>query len=314
MARIVYPDDFMNQQLLLQKVMERYDSMPPAANPLTVFLTQQAIVLTDDAAAAMAALAHEHDRRDKAGQAEYHTRQRDLAFGPVFAHMRGIYKYLKGLYGPAFMELALWGAPVLTSGRIAYPNAFSARVSIFNALMAKYGSTPPASSPLAPFLALHGLSMADLANATALATQHHNLAKALAGQAEDATQDRNNAWNPVMAHLRAIGGFLKNLHSTNPKELNLWGYTVDHSPRAPRQVKSKVKLLSHITVNSLIIGGTFRNIGTVPLIVYKGSAATGPSVTVNPGELYGIAKGYSILTVANPSSTTTGEFSALRAR
>ncbi|MCF8257932.1 MAG: hypothetical protein K9J06_10270, partial [Flavobacteriales bacterium] len=142
----------------------------------------------------------------------------------------------------------------------------------------------------------------------------HNQAKALAGQAEDATQDRNNVWNPVMAHLRAIGGFLISLYSTNPKELNLWGFTVDDSPRAPKQVKSKVKLLDQITVGSLIIGGTLKNIGTVPLTIYKGSAASGPSETVNPGELYGITKGYGMITVANPSSTTTGEFSALRHR
>jgi hypothetical protein len=312
MARIIYPEDFLNQELLLQKVVEHYNGLPATSNPLTAFLAQQNIVLADDVSAANDAGAFENERRAKAGEAENCTQRRDMAFGPVFGKVRDYYQFLKKFYGPNFMELNLWGAPITTSGRIAYPSEFTERLTIYHALKDKYAAYAPGASPLDPYLTLHGQSMADNTTAANSALAFHNQAKDLAGKAEDATQDRNNVWLHVMEHLRAIGGFLISLYNTNPKELNRWGFTVDDSPRAPKQVKSKVKLLSHITVGSLIIGGTFRNIGTVPLTVYKGSSATGPSVIVNPGELYGITKGGSTITVVNPSSTTTGEFSALR--
>ncbi|MCF8459991.1 MAG: hypothetical protein K9G46_04655, partial [Flavobacteriales bacterium] len=139
-------------------------------------------------------------------------------------------------------------------------------------------------------------------------------AVAIAKEAEDATEDRNNAMNPVDAHLRSIGNFLMALYTTNPKELGHWGFTVDDSPRAPKQVVSKVKLSSQVTVNHCIIGGTFKNIGSVPLNVYKGKTASGAGVTVLSGEVYGIAKGFSTITVVNTSTTTTGVFSVLRAQ
>ena len=314
MARIIYPEDFFSQDHLLKKVVEKNDSLMPAENPLTAFLAQREIVLADDGTAADEAMAVEKARREKAGEAENFTQKRDLVFNPLFSNMRSYYQFLKKFYSPNFMELNLWGAPITVSGRIAYPSEFTGRLTIFHVLREKYEGYPVATSPLEAYLVQHEQTMAANTTAANNALTFHNQAKAFAGQAEDATQDRNNVWNPVMAHLRAIGGFLISLYSDNPKELNLWGFTVDDSPRAPKQVKSKVKLLDRITVNGLIIGGTFKNIGTVPLTVYKGSAATGPSVTVNPGELYGITKGFSIITVANPSSTTTGEFSALRAK
>jgi len=312
MGRLIFPGDFLNQELLLKNVVERYDSLPPASNPLTAYLAQHNIVLADDETAAEAANAFERTRKEKAGEAENFTQKRNLAFGPVFANVRSYYQFLKQFYSPNFMELKLWGAPMTTKGRIAYPNEFIERTAIYDALKEKYDSYAPGTGPLDAYLELHGQTMAGNTAAVANASGFHNQAKAFAGQAEDATQDRDNVWNPVVEHLRAIGRFLMSLYTDNSKELNLWGFTVDDSPRAPRQVKSIVKLSAQITVNSLIIGGTLKNIGTVPLIIYKGRAATGPAVVVNPGELYGITKGFGTITVANPSSTTRGEFSALR--
>ncbi|MCF8258861.1 MAG: hypothetical protein K9J06_15000, partial [Flavobacteriales bacterium] len=122
MARIIYPEDFLNQDRLLKNVVEKNDSFAPAENPLTAFLAQQGIVLPDDATAADTASAFEKQRRAKAGEAEDMTQKRDLAFVPVFGNMRSYYQFLKKFYSPNFMELNLWGAPITVTGRIAYPN------------------------------------------------------------------------------------------------------------------------------------------------------------------------------------------------
>jgi hypothetical protein len=314
MSRIIYPEDFLSQDLLLRNIADKNASVLPPNNPLTAYLAQHSIDLADDVVTADAATAFENTRKTKAGEAENLTQKRNLAFETVFGNVRNYYQFLKKFYSPNFMELNLWGAPITVGGRIAYPNEFVERTAIYYTLKEKNDSYGPGLSPLDAYLTQHGQTMAANTAAVASALNYHNESKLLAGQAEDATQDRNNIWNPVLAHMRGIGGFLISLYSDNAKELNLWGFTVDDSPRAPKQVKSKVLLLSQITVSNLVVGGTLKNLGTVPLTVYKGNSATGSAVTVNPGELYGITKGYSTITVANPSPTTTGQFSTLRYR
>lgn len=314
MSRLIFPEDFLSQTVLFKHVKNKFESLPPA-NVLVAYLTQHNISFETDETARFNAQAFEDQRMAKSHAAQNCTQQRDLKFEPVFSNMRDYYQFLKKFYSPNYMEIGLWGAPITVSGRIAYPNEFGQRVIIFQQLNTKYNSYDPlGSSPLDPYLAQHGLSIGTNELDVTAADSLNEQAKALAGEAEDHTQDRNNAWNPVMDHLRAIGGYLMSLYNNNPKELGLWGFNVDDSPRAPKEVVSKVKLSSQLTVNSLIIGGTLKNIGTVPLTVYKGSAATGTAITVLPNDMYGITKGFSTITVVNPSNTTEGVFSALRAR
>lgn len=312
MARILYPDDFAKQVVLFEKVKEQYDGLPPGGNPLTVFLNTQSIDLNADSAAMALATAHHSVQQEKGRMAENCTQKRDLQFGPVIKDMRAYYQFLKRLYSPNFMAIGEWGAPVTIGGRIAYPYAFGKRLTIFRRLEAKYATyVPVGSSPLDAYLTLHGQSMAAHTAAADQAEVLNNTAKQFAAQAEHATAQRNNASGPVMAHLRAIGGFLMSLYTTNPKEVGLWGFTVDDSPRAPKQVTSTVKLGQQRTVR-VIVGGTLTNTGPVALAIHRGKTTTGTAIVIEPGEVWDIAKGHSIITVRNPSGTTTGRFSALR--
>jgi len=312
MARIVIPVEFLKQELLFKAVKEKYDGLSPLANPLTAFLVQQGIDLNADSAAMTLAAAHHKAQKERSGSAENRTEQRNLKFGPVMAAMRGYYQFLKKLYAPVHSEVGLWGAPITTSGRIAYSSKFAQQLAIFRQLQTKYSSyTPAGSSPLDPYLTLHGQTMAANSTAADEANALHTEAKRLAGQAELATQMRNNASRPVVQHLRAIGGFLLSLYTTNPKEVGLWGFVIDDSPRAPKQMMSRVKLGDQRTVR-VIVGGSLANIGSVPLLVYRGKTTAGTAIAIEPGEVWEIRKGHSILTVRNPSTTTAGRFSALR--
>ena len=42
--------------------------------------------------------------------------------------------------------------------------------------------------------------------------------------------------------------------------------------------------------------------------VYKGKTTTGMPVIVHPGEVLGMTKGYSVITVVNPSSLVTAKY------
>lgn len=313
MARIVFPENFLFQQILFDLVKEKHESYPAGTSPIEAFVIQHDIDFTVDGTAVDNAGGHERERSKKTKEAEDLTEKRNLTWDPVFANMRDYYQFLKKFYKPNYMELGNWGAPITTTGKISYPSAFNARTVIFEALKEKYDTYAPAgSSPLDAYLTQHDKSISDdntaMEAGRGFALQAVNIAK----EAEDDTQDRNNEMDSVDGHLHAIGNFLMALYNTNPKELGYWGYTVDDSPRAPKQVVSKVKLSSNKTVNGVIIGGTFKNIGTVPLNVYKGKTASAAGVSVLPGEVLGMAAGFSIITVENTSSTTTGTFSVLR--
>lgn len=313
MARLILPEDFLTQKLLFNNVKTKAETATGAV-VIGAFLTAQGIDLTADNLAKDSASAFDQTRSEKSKQAENFTQKRDLKFDPVFGRLRGYAQFLKKFYKPVTSELGNWGLPVTATGRINYPSEFGLRTQIMEAFSVKYASIPAASNPLNPYLLLHEYSITDDMVDVTDAKGFHEQAKALAKEAEDATEDRNNDWNPVMEHVRSIGGFLMELYNNNPKELGNWGYVVDDSPRAPKVVVSKVKLSSQLKVPSLIIGGTLKNIGTVAIHIYKGASVSGSPVIVPPGEMYGIAKGYSVITVVNPSTTTTAVFSALRSR
>ena len=50
------------------------------------------------------------------------------------------------------------------------------------------------------------------------------------------------------------------------------------------------------------------NLGTVDVHVYKGSTTTGTPSIVHPGEMLGMTKGYSTITVVNPSALVSAKF------
>jgi hypothetical protein len=315
MARIIFPENFLFQRLLFDSVKEKHESYAAGTSPIEAFINQHAIDFTVDETAVDSAAALENTRSKKSKQAEDRTQKRNLAWNPVFANVRDYYQFLKRFYKPNYMEVGNWGAPITTTGKIAYAPDYAARTIMFEDLKEQYDTFSPAgSSPLDAYLAQHSKSITTDNTAMEASRVFALEAVAIAKEAEDATEDRNNEMNPVDVHLRSIGNFLMALYTTNPKELGHWGFTVDDSPRAPKQVVSKVKLSSQVTVNGVIIGGTFKNIGPVPLKVYKGSTATGEGVTVLPDEVFGIAKGFSIITVVNTSNTTTGIFSTLRVK
>jgi hypothetical protein len=62
------------------------------------------------------------------------------------------------------------------------------------------------------------------------------------------------------------------------------------------------------------IDGTFKNAGTVPLVILRGATAGTEGITVLPGEMWGLIKGYSTITVVNLSHLMIGSLTTPRVR
>jgi len=146
----------------------------------------------------------------------------------------------------------------------------------------------------------------------AKAVDFHDKAVVAIGQAESLTQQRNMMWNPSVTHLKGIGNFLMNFYGENTKGTSNYGYVVDNSVAKPKVVNTKIKLQDKITLKGIVIGGTIINNGTEDIHIYKGKTTTGNPIILKPGEKHGVAKGFSIVTISNPSLLTAAKVSALR--
>ncbi len=103
--------------------------------------------------------------------------------------------------------------------RIEIPGNFDELLKLFDLIYKKH-KADGADSPLGSF------DLEARKKSSSAAQAHDQNAKDLAKKAEDATQDRNNEFQPVEDDIRAIAQLLKQIHRDNPKELGNWGFDV----------------------------------------------------------------------------------------
>ena len=307
MSRLIFPNDF-NSQVSLLTAVDAKNTADGASSPLKHYLTQHNINLTALAAATTTATAHDVSRITLVKQANNYRQLRDMKFEPVFTNIKKEVQFLKSLFGSNFSELGAWGVPIDANGKITYPTSFTDRKNLFGAFYAKHSSYTTGESPLQVFLSQQNIDMAVDATAVQDATGYDSSYSTATKQAVNETQMRDLIWQPIAKNLRGIGDFLKNLYVNNDRQLGLWGFKVDNSIVKPAIRTTKLKLGEQKTVNSIVLGTTLNNIGTVDIIVYKGKVMNGTSAVVKPGEKIGMEKGWSAITVVNTSKLETAVF------
>ncbi|MBK5286556.1 MAG: hypothetical protein JJE25_14260 [Bacteroidia bacterium] len=172
---------------------------------------------------------------------------------------------------------------------------------------------PGTTSPLEVFLTENPkIDLTQMPLDAQQAIDDNDAAEAERQQKESRKQQRDTLWNPVMAHLRVIGGFLVGTFKGREKKAGDWGFTVDDSPRAPKVRISNLLFGAAIKLTDVAIGGALTNLGSGDLHVYTGATTTGTPSIVPPGEMLGMTKGFSRIVVANPSTLVSGKFSVLR--
>jgi hypothetical protein len=313
MARLIIPEDFTSQVTLLTNIVAQNTALG-AQSPLTAFLTQQGIVLATDVIAGTTAQTHETSRALLSKQSENYRQLRDNYFETPWSTVTGSAQFLKSFYKGNTKQLGNWGITITDSGKINYPPAFADRAAIFTTFAQKVQSYTPATNPLQPYLLQQNIDMVKNAGLVQQAVTGNTSFTAAAQHSENETELRNQVWNPVLEHIKTIGNFLMKLYANNQKALGNWGFVVDDSPQKPKLRTSKIKPGATAVFNALVIGGTLTNIGTVELHIYRGKTTAGTPDIVHAGEQFGIMKGYSIITVMNPSTLIEAKFTALTAQ
>ena len=310
MARIIYPEAYVNQRQLLKDITEK-DTADGASSVIRPLLTQQGIVLADDNTAGTNADVQEALRLSLSRQSENFTEVRDIKIENALGHLRGESQFLKSLYKPNVQELGNWGITV-NGNRVVIPNDFANRTDVIKAVIAKHLTFAAGTSPMQPYVTQNAVDVAVDDSNTDDAVVNNSKAKDASRDSEEATAQRNLLWLPVTGHMRNIGDYLLNLFKNNSKKLGEWGYTVDDSPRAPKVRITNLKIGETKIINGVTIGGTFTNLGSAALHIYKGRSTSGTPIIVAAGEQLGMTKGFSLITVANPSTLIPGKFSVLR--
>ena len=313
MGRLIFPETFEQQRTLLKLVRNKHIA-DGANSVIAALLIEKEIDLDADDKAGSKAEKHDASQKLFMCNAENYVEMRDLKFNPVMERTRSQVQFMKSFYKPNVHKLGDWGITVDGTGKINYPPEFAKLVVIIRAIKTKHDSYSAGTSPLNPFLIQHNIDL----KADALAVDDAEKSEAaqldLRRDAELETQQKNNFWNPVVQHLRDIGDYLMKLYKGEQKKLGDHGYTVDDSPRKPKLRKSTVKPGAKITTVGIVLGSALTNIGETLLHIYKGKTTTGTPIVVNPTEKLGMTKGFSAITVVNPSTLITGKFTVLVSR
>ena len=310
MARIIYPDDFIEQKKLFNLVKNKHDADGPSS-VLTAMLSQKYINLDYGLTALNQADTHNTNYIQYYKDAEENLQQRDFRADPIFSGMRGIIQYLKSYYSPNTNVLGEWGVTVDNKNRIVYPSNFDSMVILAFNIKAKHDSFPPTTSPLHTYLTTQTIDLDFVATILTDAQNYDVIFNDKRRDAETEKQLRDNLMKPIMKYLRAIGNYLVKLYRGSEQKAGDWGFTIDRSPRKPKQRNSTIGLDDQMLIKGIVINSTFTNTGTVELHVYKGSKMEGDYEIVQPGSTLGMKKGYSAIVVYNPSVSTIGKCSTL---
>lgn len=311
MSRIIYADDYVSQRQLLKDIITK-DTADGAGSVIRPLLTQKGIVLADDNTAGNNADTQEALRLSLSKQSENQSELRDIKITTAIGHVRGGTQFLKSFYKPNVQELGNWAVTV-NGNRIVMPSKFPDKVTLIEGFKSRHDALVAGTgSPLTPYLTQQAIDLVADELAKDQAQTAHLSFKDAERDSELAFEARNVLWDPVIGHERVIGDYLINLFSKNPKKLGDWGFTVDDSPRSPKVRITNLKIKETKTITGVTIGGTFTNLGGRELHVYKGKTTSGTPFIVPAGEMLGMTKGFSIITVSNPSDTVPGKFSALR--
>jgi len=205
----------------------------------------------------------------------------------------------------------LWGIPISALGKITYPTDEGGKLELVDTFWSYQGSLPVGTSPLDSFIAINEIDVPKiLTNIANAKTVFASLLLNITAEQQE-TGERDRIWAPVWKNAKRIGGYLMKLYVLNTKMVCDWGFNVVDAGKKQSLRTSNLILGSKMTVLNVIPGSTLSNLGTNDLHIYKGKTTNGNPIVVKAGEFLGILKGFTTITVVNPSIVVAGKFSTM---
>ena len=308
MSRIIKTTNFTGQSSNFS-VMYAKHTTDDNNSVLNSFLEENEIDLTADQVLEVNALLHESNRQHIM---EIQGKQRQLVVNYLltpWSEMLSAAQYLKKYYKDNVRNLSLWSIPISATGKINYPTDEGDKLVLVDSFWSYHASLPVGKSPLDAFIASNSVDVAKIIlNIASAKTTYASLVQNIVTEQQE-TGERDRVWAPVWEHTKSIGAFLMKMYVSNPKMVCNWGYNVvdagsKQSLRTTKLIMGETKVSTGI-----VLGSTLSNLGTNDLHIYKGKTTKGNPIIIKAGAHLGILKGYSVVTVVNPSVEEGGKFS-----
>ncbi len=306
MSRINYPVTFEDQQTLFVAVMAKHKSLG-AKSPLLLLAKKQNLNLAaleeSIAPAAAQNTASGSLRRDS----EEDTQQRDALLEVPWANLLGEVQFLKHLFAGAERELGEWGVPVDAQARIAYPKGAVAEATLIQTFL-NYHLSLKDESPLLFYLDEHPqINVQDDLKAAGDVILKNTERNVTTGDSELATQQRDKVWAPVEKAIHLIGAFLMGLYHEDSRKMAAWGFKVVEDAAGEREQVSTIDPATQKNLTSIKIPSVMTNVGEDVLQVIQGKGEKSKTFPLKSGEKLGMVRGFSKVTVVNPSTLVVGK-------
>ena len=311
MPHIIFPDGANDVKQLLIAINNKHTE-DGTKSVLNVYLNANTINLDNEILIADQANTLDKTKLILARKASNNIELRDLEMKKVTSNIKSEVQYLKSIYKTNPKELGNWGIVVEGTNKIVYPSSFDGLTTTFNTFLAKHNSYAISTSPLNDFLVKNNINVSKDAFAVSDAIAYNEKASLSNRESEDARQHRDLLLHSCIARMKGIGQYLVNLYINNEKGLVDYGFTVYNSVSKPQIVHTSIKLQSKKTLKGVLIGSNITNEGTEDIHIYKGKAISGNPIVIHAKEQFGVVKGYSTITISNPSLLNTAIVSVLR--
>jgi hypothetical protein len=311
MARLIIPEDFTSQRKLLEAVYAEHtkqlsDSM------IGAYIVQNNIDLDSYLTKSLSAQVLDDTQILLVKQSTNYTQLRNLFFDPVISNLKSEVQFLKSMNKSNTKHLGEWGITVIGDSKISYPTNFVDMAKVANLFFDKHLSFTTNTSLLYAFVTKNNIDVQADKDFVMGSIDNNDKSVQASKDSENATEQRNLLWLPVMDKIRGIGGFLMKLYPNNPRALGAWGFTIADTGTKAKQVITRIKLSDKTTLKGVVIGGTLKNIGSDDVHIYKGSSTAGNPIILTPGLSIGITKGFNTVTITNPSDSTEAKITSLR--
>jgi hypothetical protein len=312
MAHQEVPEGIVNQTILLGKINKKVVD-DGTTSVLKAMLLKNGIVLADDIGKGVIALEKNDSYLSFKASSEVSSQKRNILMLPINKDMSSCYQFLKIHFSPEFKIVADWGATIGNGGKITYATTTLGQQTMLLALVTKNGSyEDPEVSPLADYLTLHHINLAQDAIDAAEALDLDTIFADDKKSSETAREQRDIEWAIPLSHIRLIGDYLMKLYKGNTKILGEYGFVVVNTAKVIKTRNQKLSPGDTRFKIRVTIGSTILNTGTIaPIYIYTGATISGTPTILAPGKIYTITKGNSVISIANPSETITMTYSLI---
>ena len=304
---------FADQTVLLGNINTQVIADGPTG-PMVGVLASKAINLADDVATGVTASKNDVLFLADQKQSQLLMQQRNLLMDPINKDAADCLQFLKSLFKPNFKLVGNWGATITDGGKITYPTSTAEQVTLIDAIKTQNESyVLPAISPLAPFLTLQKINLANDSTDGATALLRESASLTAKRSAENYRELRDKNWPTVLTHIDEIGDFAMKFFKGNTKALGAYGFVVVDSAPVDKE-RSIVLAVGGKKLKIVVkIGSTILISGTVGVNIYKGKTISGTPTLAAAGSIFLILKGNSTISVENTSATVKAKITLVPA-